>query len=73
MGEKDQDNPLALDSISPTFYKPSSLPNFDYAVNRSKKRLQENPIVQLIHEQALWVKQQQNDFSYSLDYDSFKS
>ena len=74
MGEKDQDNPLEWDSISPTFYKPSSsLPNFDYAVNRSKKRLQENPIVQLIHEQALWVKQQQNDFSYSLDYDSFKS
>jgi len=27
----------------------------------------------LIDEQALWVKSQQNDFSYFLDYDSFKT
>lgn len=73
MGEKDQDNPLDWDKISPTFYKPSSITNYDYAVERSKERLKENPIVQLIHEQALWVKKQQNDFSYFLDYDSFKS
>ncbi len=73
MGEKDQDNPLAWDSISPAFYKSSSIPNYDYAVERSKKRLQENPIVELINEQALWVKKQQNDFSYFLDYESFKS
>ncbi|MEC8598910.1 MAG: carboxy terminal-processing peptidase [Bacteroidota bacterium] len=73
MGEKDQDNPLAWDRITPANYKPSVMNNYDYAVEKSKKRLEENPIVSLIDEQALWVKSQQNDFSYFLDYDSFKT
>jgi len=47
--------------------------NYDYAVEQSKKRLKENPMVSLIDEQALWVKRQQSDFSYFLDYDSFKT
>ena len=38
-----------------------------------KTIIKENPIIELINEQALWVKQQQNDFSYFLDYESFKS
>ena len=45
--------------------------NYQYAVERSKKRLKENPIVTLLDEQALWVQKQQSDFSYFLDYDSF--
>ena len=72
MGEKDQDNPLAWDRITPAIYKPSIIKNYDYALEQSKKRLKENSIVTLIDEQALWVKKQQNDFSYFLDYDSFK-
>ena len=73
MGEKDQDNPLAWDRITPANFKPSVMNNYDYVVEKSKKRLEENPIVSLIDEQALWVKSQQNDFSYFLDYDSFKT
>ena len=73
MGEKDQDNPLSWDRITPANYKPSVMNNYDYAVEQSKKRLKENPIVSLIDEQALWVKRQQSDFSYFLDYDSFKT
>jgi len=73
MGEKDQDNPLAWDRISPTYFESSSIPNFKYAVERSKKRLEGNPMVKLIKEQALWVKKQQNDFSYFLDYESYKT
>ena len=45
--------------------------NYEYAIERSKNRLKENPIVSLINEQALWVQKQQSDFSYFLDYDSF--
>ena len=71
MGEKDQDNPLAWDRITPANFKPSIMSNYKYAVERSKKRLKENPIVTLLNEQALWVQKQQSDFSYSLDYDSF--
>ena len=73
MGEKDQDNPLSWDRITPANYKPSVMNNYDYAVEQSKKRLKENPMVSLIDEQALWVKRQQSDFSYFLDYDSFKT
>ena len=74
MGEKDQDNPLAWDRITPANFKPySSMTNFDYSLERSKKRLEENPMVSLIDEQALWVEKQQNDFSYFLDYESFKT
>ena len=74
MGEKDQDNPLAWDRITPANYKPySSMTNYDYSLERSKKRLEQNPMVSLIDEQALWVEKQQNDFSYFLDYESFKT
>ena len=74
MGEKDQDNPLAWDRITPAPYKPyNTLSNYDYTLERSKKRLGANPIIELIDEQALWVKKQQNDFSYFLDYESYKS
>src|SRR5210317_1106349 len=74
MGEKDQDNPLAWDRITPANYKPySSMNNYKYSLERSKKRLEENPMVSLIDEQALWVEKQQNDFSYFLDYESFKT
>ena len=71
MGEKDQDNPLAWDRITPANFKPLIMSNYKYAIERSKKRLKENPIVELINEQALWVQKQQIDFTYSLDYDSF--
>ncbi len=74
MGEKDQDNPLAWDRITPAPYKPyNTLTNYEYTLERSKKRLEANPILQLIDEQALWVKKQQDDFSYFLDYESYKS
>jgi carboxyl-terminal processing protease len=74
MGEKDQDNPLAWDRITPAPYKPyNTLLNYDYTLEQSKKRLEANPIIDLIDEQALWVRKQQNDFSYFLDYESYKS
>lgn len=74
MGEKDQDNPLAWDRITPAPFKPyNTLENYEYTLARSKERLKENPILQLIDEQALWVKNQQSDFSYFLDYESYKS
>ncbi|MDA8947723.1 carboxy terminal-processing peptidase [Flavobacteriaceae bacterium] len=74
MGEKDQDNPLSWDRITPASYTP--LPKFstyDYSVERSKQRLKENPFVALIEEQAAWVKKQQDDSRYFLDYESFQS
>ena len=74
MGEKDQDNPLSWDRITPASYTPlPTFNNYDYSVERSKQRLEENPFVALINEQAEWIKKQQNDSHYFLDYESFKS
>jgi carboxyl-terminal processing protease len=73
MGEKDQDNPLAWDRITPANYRPKGITNYEYSVERSKQRLEESPYIQLIYEQAEWVKQQQNNYTYHLDYASFKA
>ena len=39
MGEKDQENPLAWDRITPANFKPLIMTNYEYAIERSKKRL----------------------------------
>lgn len=71
-GEKDQDNPLTWDRISPAFYNPwGSEEQFSYAIERSKKRLSDNPIVQLIEAQAQWVKSRQDNSSFSLNYETY--
>ena len=74
MGEKDQDNPLAWDSITPAFYKPfEGMNNSEYSLSRSKKRIKDNPFITLIDEQALWIKKQQENYTYSLDFTSYKT
>ena len=75
MGEKDQDNPLAWDSISPALYKTfEGLNNYEYSLSRSKQRVKDNPILTLIDEQALWVKERQEDITpMHLDYDILQS
>ena len=74
MGEKDQDNPLAWDSITPASYKPfEGMNNYEYSLSRSKQRMKENPFITLIDEQALWIKKQQENYTYSLDFTSYKA
>lgn len=74
MGEKDQDNPLAWDSITPAFYKPfEGMNNYEYSLSRSKQRIKDNPFITLIDEQALWIKKQQENYTYSLDFTSYKT
>jgi carboxyl-terminal processing protease len=67
MGEKDQDNPLAWDSITPAFYKPfEGMNNYEYSLSRSKQRIKDNPFITLI-------KKQQENYIYSLDFKSYKA
>ena len=71
-GEKDQDNPLSWDQISSVNFTPWTSPvNYDYIEERSKKRMAESSFIQLINEQAAWIKAQQNDYEYSLNYENF--
>ena len=47
--------------------------NFTYAISRSKQRIEENKYIKLVEEQAEWVKKQQNDFNYPLQYAVYKN
>lgn len=71
-GEKDQDNPLPWDKITPAEYQTwSDGQQYNYAIKRSKERLGDHPFVQLIDQQAQWVKSRQEDTEYSLNYDRY--
>ena len=72
MGEKDQDNPLAWDTIEPaTFNRWENQINYDYALSQSAKRLKNNSYVQLIEEQAKRIEIQQDDYTYTLNYEDY--
>jgi len=72
MGEKDQDNPLACDSIEPASYRQwSNQINYDYALSQSAKRLKDNPYIQLVEKQARRIENQQDDFTYTLNYQDY--
>ena len=72
MGEKDQDNPLAWDSIKPAkFRKWKNQTNYDFALKQSYIRLTENPYVMLLEENARYIESQQNNFIYTLNYNDY--
>ena len=71
-GEKDQDNPLSWDKINPAEYKIwGSKDQFEFAIQNSNNRLQDNPFVELINEQAKWIKSRQDDDEISLNYAAY--
>ncbi|GLU43674.1 carboxy terminal-processing peptidase [Allomuricauda sp. NBRC 101325] len=72
LGERDQQNPLGWDKITPADYKVwDGYIDFETAVSNSKKRLENNPQIELIEESAKWLKEQQDDNVISLNYDSY--
>ena len=73
LGEKDQENPLGWDKITPADYEIwDGYIDFETAVANSKKRLANNPQVKLIEENAKWLKEQQDETVISLNYDAYK-
>ena len=72
VGEKDQENPLSWDRISPASYSPYAPQwSYSYILERSKQRMQDNPLIALVQKQARWIKSQQNNNVYSLKYDDY--
>ena len=72
MGEKDQENPLAWDSIEPaSFNQWKDQTNFDFALSQSVNRLKNNPYIQLVEKQARRIEAQQDNFTYTLNYDDY--
>ena len=72
IGEKDQSNPLSWDKISPANYSINKYKSRNnYVIEKSKARLAENPMVNLILEQGEWIKLKQNDYDFRLDYNGY--
>lgn len=74
LGERDQQNPLGWDKISPADYQVwDGYMDFEGAITRSKERLADNPQIKLIEENAKWLKEQQDETTVSLNYEMFKT
>ena len=71
LGEKDQENPLSWDYIEPTAFDFWHY-EIDYKsmLERSENRMKSSQYISLIDEQAKWVKQQQDEYDYTLNYNN---
>lgn len=74
LGERDQENPLGWDRISPADYTIwDGYIDYEQTVARSSARLSQNPQVKLIEENAKWLKEQQDETEVSLNYSTYSS
>ncbi len=74
MGEKDMDNAMPWDKIDPADYQVwNKQNNFDLAISKSKTRMQANPQMKLIDENAKWLDDRNKENVYSLNIDKFKA
>ncbi|UOB18715.1 carboxy terminal-processing peptidase [Abyssalbus ytuae] len=72
IGEKDQENPLPWDKISPAEYKTwDGYIDYDETIQKSKDRMASSDQLKLIEQNALWIKEQQEDDEYPLNYQAF--
>ncbi|TDQ33322.1 carboxy terminal-processing peptidase [Zeaxanthinibacter enoshimensis] len=73
LGERDQNNPLAWDKISPANYKPwDGYIDYEATIENSTRRMAQNPQIKLIEENAKWLKEQQDQTVVALNYDAYK-
>jgi carboxyl-terminal processing protease len=74
MGERDIDNAMPWDKIDPADYKIwDKQNNFDLTIQKSKTRMQNNPQLQLIDDNAKWLDARNKENVYSLNIDKFKA
>ncbi len=74
VGEKDKENALPWDEIDAAKYTTwSNYFDFDAAIKNSKNRMNNNHQLNLIEENAKWVKSKIDEKSVSLNYDKYKA
>jgi carboxyl-terminal processing protease len=74
MGERDENNAMPWDKIDAAEYTTwNKQNNFDSAIAKSKKRMDQNKQFQLIDENAKWIKDRSEENVYSLQLDKFKA
>jgi len=72
-GERDLEGALKWDKVPQANYKPiNSYINFSDVVTSSIERINNDPKFQLIDEYAKWLKNEQEDSTYSLNYKQYK-
>ncbi|MFT6370978.1 MAG: carboxyl-terminal processing protease [Maribacter sp.] len=73
LGEKDQSNPLKWDKISPAEYTLwDGYIDYDKTIENSNKRMEGNPQIKRIEENAKWLKAEQDETDISLNYKTYK-
>jgi len=71
-GERDLDGALAWDKVSQANYvKSNSYENFSDVINNSKERIASSTDFRLVNEYAKWLKKEQDDTTYSLNYKNY--
>lgn len=71
-GERDLDGALAWDKVSQANYvKSNSYENFSDVINNSKERIANSTDFKLVNEYAKWLKKEQDDTTYSLNYKNY--
>ncbi len=74
LGERDQQNPLGWDKISPAeFQQWDGYIDYEATIENSTRRMASNAQIKLIEENAQWLKQQQDETVVSLNYDAYKN
>lgn len=73
IGEKDQENPLPWDKIDAVDYAVwDSYYDYNTTIKNSKNRMANNTQLQLIDENAKWIKANMDITSLSLNYNNYK-
>jgi len=73
LGERDQSNPLKWDKISPAEYKLwDGYIDYDKTIANSMARMSKNPQIDLIEQNAKWLKAEQDETEISLNYTTYK-
>ncbi len=74
IGEKDYDNPLPWDQIAAAKYKSwDGYVDFNVTIENSRERMKDNQQLNLIAENAKWVKEQRNNEVYSLNFSNYQA
>jgi carboxyl-terminal processing protease len=69
IGEKDQKNPLPWDQIEAASFEPwDGYIDFEETLSNSQKRMEENKNIELIKQNAEWIRDQRNSTSFPLNY-----
>ena len=72
VGEKDYDNPLPYDKISPAKYELwKGYIDYDETIKKSKERMADNKELQLIDDNAKWIKTRRDEKLINLNFDNY--